>query len=131
MGTSLRALIVDDDPNIRLMCRLNMQADGLSVAEAADGQEALDLMGNWLPDVVITDLAMGRLDGAGLIRAMRSDDALTGIPVIVMTAFSLRDMDPVVRREAHSVFTKPFSYTALSSAIRAAAAMPDQLGQHR
>ena len=123
MDTSLRALIVDDDPDIRLMCRLNMQAEGITVAEAGDGREALATLGAWRPDVVVTDLAMGGLDGAGLIRAMQADDELARIPVIVVTAFPLGEMAADARRAAHSVFTKPFSYTALSSAMHAAVAV--------
>jgi two-component system sensor histidine kinase/response regulator len=82
-----RVLLVEDEPDLRETLRDALEAKSFRVATAANGQEALHLLGSQPPpDVVIFDLAMPILDGNGLYRKMQADPRLANIPVLVSTA---------------------------------------------
>ncbi|WP_454743861.1 response regulator [Cupriavidus necator] len=79
-------LLVDDDHLLLQGCSLLLKSLGFSVIVASDGSKALDLARSTRPAIVVTDLNMPGLDGAGLCRAIRADELLKGIPLIVCTA---------------------------------------------
>ena len=83
MIVQARVLVVDDDAEIRTLLSRHLRRLGYTVEEAGDGEEALALVGKVVPDVVVTDMAMPRLDGLGLLKALRSTDP--DLPVIVLT----------------------------------------------
>ena len=76
-------LIADDNRLMREFCCEALDGKALRLLTAVDGQEALALAEAWIPDVLITDVAMPRLDGFGLIRALRR--LYPNMPIIVMT----------------------------------------------
>lgn len=78
-----RLLIVDDDPEIRRLLSRRLGRMGYMVQEAGNGEEAVTLARKAVPDVVITDMTMPRLDGLGLLEELRSVDP--DLPVIVLT----------------------------------------------
>jgi len=78
-------LVVDDSPDIRTFVA-RVLADLGTVVEAEDGAAALDVARDLVPDLVVSDLMMPRLDGLGLIEALRRDPALDHIPVVMLTA---------------------------------------------
>jgi signal transduction histidine kinase/DNA-binding response OmpR family regulator/ligand-binding sensor domain-containing protein len=78
-------LVVDDHPDVRAYVARQLGRH-YRVAEAADGAQALALMRETVPDLVVSDLAMPVLDGLGLVRAVRSDPELEFVPVILLTA---------------------------------------------
>ncbi|MDD5558481.1 response regulator [Candidatus Methylomirabilis sp.] len=78
-----RVLLVDDEPDIRRLLSRYLGRLGYIVQEAADGEAAVALVKAAIPDVVITDMAMPRLDGLGLLEQLRRLDP--GLPVIVLT----------------------------------------------
>lgn len=81
--TGARILLVDDEPEIRRLLSRHLQRLGYTVREAGDGEEAVALATAEIPDVVITDMAMPRLNGLDLLEQLRSMDP--GLPVIVLT----------------------------------------------
>lgn len=82
----MHILIVDDDEDIRAVLGLILRAQGHRVDEAADGMDALArLRRGREPGLVLLDLMLPRLDGEGLIRAMRNDPRLAGIPVCIVS----------------------------------------------
>src|SRR6476646_5173529 len=81
-----RVLVVDDEPAIRLLCRVNLQAEGFSVKEAADGAAAMALAREWLPDLILLDVMMPGEDGFAVAERIRDDPALTGVRVLFLTA---------------------------------------------
>lgn len=83
MSVQGRVLVVDDEVEIRTMLVRRLQRAGYTVDEAGDGEEALALVDKNLPDVVVTDMSMPRLDGLGLLQALRTKDP--ELPVIVLT----------------------------------------------
>ena len=89
-------LVVDDDPRLLDVLRRLLQRDGYDVACAASGAEALGLLREFRPDLVILDWMMPGLDGAEVLRRMGADAATAAMRVIVYTASD----DPQVEREA-------------------------------
>ena len=83
MSVQGRVLVVDDEVEIRTLLSRRLRRAGYAVEEAGDGAEALELVDKEVPDVVVTDIAMPRLDGLGLLKRLRSKDP--ELPVIVLT----------------------------------------------
>jgi CheY-like chemotaxis protein len=82
-------LLVDDDDVARHVVRRMIERDGHTVQEAADGKAALDALEEGLiPDCIVLDLMMPRVDGVGVLRRMRSDPRWHHIPVVLMTALN-------------------------------------------
>jgi DNA-binding response OmpR family regulator len=84
-------LIVEDMPAVREPIALVLQRAGFATRTAANGREALDLIGAERPDLVILDLAMPVMDGPALLRELRARPATADLPVIVMTATTDRE----------------------------------------
>lgn len=112
-----RVLVVDDEPQITRVLRTTLSAQGYDTRVANDGEMALELMKNWTPQVVITDLAMPNLDGVGLCRKLRQ---ISQVPIIVL---SVRGQDrskvEALDAGADDYVTKPFSMNELLARIRA------------
>ncbi len=81
-----RVLVVDDDPDIRLVLQELLTEEGYQVETASDGLTALGLLHQApLPDIILLDLAMPGMNGGAVVKAIRSDPALRGIPVVIVT----------------------------------------------
>lgn len=83
-----RLLIVDDSPVMRSFVRRSIEIAGLQVdrwLEAGHGREALEKLDTEAVDLVLTDINMPVLDGEGLLRAMRADERLRQVPVVVVS----------------------------------------------
>ena len=111
-----RVLVVDDDPSIRQLLARELALAGYDALPAADGDEARSLFVEQSPDLVITDLAMPRMDGFGLLAAIRAVDQT---PVIVLSVRAEED-DKVRALElgADDYVTKPFSARELLARVR-------------
>ena len=83
-----RVLVVDDESEIRELCRVNLEFEGFEVLEAANGFEALKTVREKHPDLVFLDLMMPGMDGWDVLRAIKEDDNTAHIPVILLTAKS-------------------------------------------
>ncbi len=88
-GTGRTALVVDDDSDIRLSIQVALTADGWNVEEAKDGQEALEHLMRKLPDILILDLLMPGKTGFDVIEEIRNNDALSPLPILVLTGKEL------------------------------------------
>ena len=130
-------LIVDDDPDMRIYlkrCLRNMCHEIGPVLEAGDGAAALAQARQTNVDLIISDVVMPRMDGIALIRALRSDEALAHIAVILVTGeLSSRD----VREQAGSagfvdILAKPFNTDKLCAKVRKllSRAPPRGRGEH-
>jgi two-component system KDP operon response regulator KdpE len=112
-----RILVVDDESQITRVLRTTLSAQGYDIRVANDGEMALELMKNWAPHVVITDLAMPNMDGVELCRQVRKTSA---VPIIVL---SVRGQDrtkvEALDAGADDYVTKPFSMNELLARIRA------------
>ena len=81
-----KILIVDDEPDFIQMLRLRLEDEGYAVDSATDGQEGLIKARNFKPDVILLDILMPGKDGYTMLRELRLDGEVRGIPVIVTTA---------------------------------------------
>ena len=89
-GSELKSvLVVDDDVDMRFMLKLLLERGGYEVSEAGDGLAALHAVKASMPDLVLTDLRMPIMDGAELIEKLRSDEATSSLPIILITAFAV------------------------------------------
>lgn len=79
-------LVVDDSNTTRTLERSILESHGYRVEVAVDGRDALDRLAGMVPDVVVSDLDMPRLDGFGLLAAIRSDSRLGGVPVVLVSS---------------------------------------------
>lgn len=100
-------LVVDDDADIRDSLALALELDGYRVAVARNGLEAWELLARQVPRLVLLDLGMPVLDGAGLLSLIREDARLRALPVFVVTAFTTLAAD--VRARASGCLHKPFA----------------------
>ena len=82
----MRLLLVDDEPGLRSAVQAYLEDEGFDVTTAVDGEDGFAKAQQMLPDVVISDVMMPRLDGYGLLNKLRSDERLGGTPVIFLTA---------------------------------------------
>jgi CheY-like chemotaxis protein len=106
-GEGRSVLVVDDDPTIRELVEVLLVGEGYRVRTAVHGGEALDLLRGWCPDVIVLDMLMPILDGAGFLAARQASPRLRRIPVIVMSAsFKLRQAGE--RSDASALLPKPF-----------------------
>ena len=104
-----RVLVVDDEPDVLLLCRLNLQQRGHEMLEAADGSAALALARDRHPDVIVLDLMLPGMSGYDVLEALQRDEDTTDIPVLVLTAKSLRaDRERSHGLGAAAFLTKPF-----------------------
>lgn len=78
-------LIVDDDPDILEGITTVLETQPYRLATARDGKECMEMMAQGLPDLLILDLLMPRMDGWGVIREMRSEPRYTQVPIMVLT----------------------------------------------
>lgn len=104
-----RVLVVDDEPDVLLLCRLNLQQRGHELLEAADGSTALEIARELHPDVIVLDLMLPGISGYDVLEALKRDPETTNIPVLVLTAKSLRaDRERSHGLGASAFLTKPF-----------------------
>jgi DNA-binding NarL/FixJ family response regulator len=82
----VRLLLVDDEPGLRTAVQAYLEDEGFQVTTAVDGEDGWTKAQDLLPDLVISDVMMPRLDGYGLLRRLRDDERLGGTPVIFLTA---------------------------------------------
>jgi DNA-binding response OmpR family regulator len=114
-----RVLVIDDEAPIRLLCRVNLEAEGMHVLEAADGARGLDLARDDQPDVVLLDVMMPGLDGWRVAEELLEDDRTRGIPIIFLTARAeFRDRARGLDIGGVDYVTKPFNPLELAPLVR-------------
>jgi len=114
-----RVLIVDDDAPIRLLCRVNLEAEGMEVVEAHDGADGLEKARAVEPDVVLLDVMLPQLDGWRVAEALLEDPVTGAIPIVFLTARAeLRDQARGLEIGGIDYITKPFHPIELAKVIR-------------
>jgi len=114
-------LIVDDMLTLRQSARIILERQGYVVAEAGDGQEALQKISESRPDLVLLDLMMPTMSGLDVLEHIAADKALRGLPIIVLTAVAdRRQMHRLIEMGVADYLLKPFTPNALLSQVRRA-----------
>ena len=112
-----RVLVVDDEPQITRVLRTSLSSQGYDIRVANSGEMALEIMKDWSPNLIITDLSMPSVDGVQLCRAVR---AVSQVPIIVL---SVRDKEQqkveALDAGADDYVTKPFNMNELLARVRA------------
>jgi DNA-binding response OmpR family regulator len=116
MATS--ALIIDDEAPIRLMCRVNLEAEGIEVLEAENGSTGLALAKSHHPDVILLDVMMPGLDGWQVAEQLLDDADTNRIPIIFLTARAeFRDRARGLDIGGVDYITKPFNPVDLAGFV--------------
>ena len=110
---------VDDSPSMRMLLKQALASRGYEVSQSEDGQQALEWLADNQPDLVITDINMPRLDGFGLIEAMREMECHRDRPILVLTTESSDEKKARARQAgATGWIVKPFDPEKLAEAVR-------------
>jgi DNA-binding response OmpR family regulator len=113
-----RILIVDDQPDIRLMCRVNLHLEGYEVIEAVDGETGLAAVAEFKPDLVLLDVMMPGVDGWQVLETMKAAASTRDIPVVLLTARVQREDE--IRGwslGAADYLSKPFNPSTLTEVV--------------
>ena len=114
-----RVLVIDDESPIRLLCRINLEAEGMEVLEAANGPSGLDTARAVRPDVILLDVMMPGLDGWHVAEELLDDDRTEEIPIVFLTARAeLRDRARGIDLGGVDYVTKPFNPVDLAPLVR-------------
>jgi DNA-binding response OmpR family regulator len=114
-----RVLVIDDEPPIRLLCRVNLEAEGMEVLEAADGPSGLAKAKSRRPDVILLDVMMPGLDGWRVAEELLEDPTTQEIPIIFLTARAeFRDRARGLDIGGIDYVTKPFNPVELAPLVR-------------
>jgi two-component system alkaline phosphatase synthesis response regulator PhoP len=109
-----KILIVDDEPNIVMSLEYTFKKNNFEVFIARDGQEALDILKNALPDIIILDVMMPNVDGYNTLEQIKSDARLQHTKVIFLSAKNKeKDIEKGLALGANLYMTKPFSVKKL------------------
>ena len=117
-GTKRRILIVDDEPSIAKILRKQMEVAGFEVQVAVDGREGLAKVKEWKPELVILDVMLPKMNGHEVCAAVKQDEAVKQIPIIMLTAKAQRqDQDEALKHGAEGYLTKPFQLDELLAKV--------------
>ena len=117
-GKKFLILVVDDSADNVAVLSLDLQQEGYRVVTATDGEEAVSVAAYTLPNLILMDISMPRLDGLGATRRIRENEALQNIPIIAVTAFGTEGF----QRAAYDVgvagyLTKPIDFRRMHQLI--------------
>lgn len=114
----MRILVIDDERDVLMMCRVNLEFEGHEVVDASDAEEGLRLARETLPDVIVLDLMLPHRDGFWVLERLQERDPTRGIPVVLLTAKTAEeDQARGWQAGADEYVTKPFSPAALGEAV--------------
>lgn len=115
-----RVLVVDDDPVIQNLLRVNFEMEGYEVIIASDGVEGLERVRTHNPHVVVCDIMMPHMDGLSVARELKADPATAHIPILLLSA-KAQEADVRAGQEAGAddYVTKPFDPLSLLERVEA------------
>lgn len=117
--TASSVLVVEDDPAIVELLQTQLERAGFHVESAADGEEGLTKAYDTLPDVIVMDLSMPRIDGFEMLRQLRAQRAFRDTPVLVLSARSSRtEVIKALDLGAQDYVVKPFDGANLTKRVR-------------
>ena len=113
-----KILVIDDESSLLEMLSIRLEANNYRVVTASDGQEGLDKAHSELPDLIILDLMLPKLDGYQVCRALKLDEKYKQIPIIIFTARAQEsDIKAGMEAGADAYITKPFEPDVLLTKV--------------
>jgi DNA-binding response OmpR family regulator len=113
-----KVLVIDDEAPIRLLCRVNLEAEGVEVVEAADGPAGIEAAERERPDVVLLDVMMPGLNGWSVAERLLENEKTRDIPIVFLTARAdIRDRARGMDVGGLDYITKPFNPVELASLV--------------
>lgn len=113
-----KILLVEDNPATMEVMQQELEVLGYDVAVAKDGAEAVEMAGSELPDLIIMDMLMPKMDGSEAAARIRKNPKTQAIPILAATAKALpEDRDICLASGCDDYIAKPFSYRELHAAI--------------
>ncbi|HLB19298.1 MAG TPA: response regulator [Gaiellaceae bacterium] len=113
-------LIADDDPDILELVGFRLERAGYEIMRATDGEEALQLISERVPDLAVLDVMMPKVTGYEVTRRLRDNEATNGVPVILLTArVQEADVERGFEVGADDYLKKPFSPQELRARVQA------------
>lgn len=120
-----RVLIVEDEPENRLLLNMILDVEGYEVIETEDGPSALAAAAAQAPDLILLDVMMPGMNGFAVFERLRADPGMRRIPVIMLTALAQRtDVERAVEMGVEGYVTKPFEPAELLQAMEKALQKP-------
>lgn len=118
--SAIRLLYVDDDDDIREIAMLCFEFDGgFETRDCASGREAIGLVSDWQPDIILLDVMMPDMDGPDTLRALRDLPGTAAVPIVFITARTHTDeVDRFLALGARGVIAKPFHPATLAGDVR-------------
>ncbi len=119
MAGKPKVLVVEDEAALAKVLKMRLEIEGFDVRAAGDGQEAMEMIAQQRPDIVVCDLMMPVMDGKQVTQAIKSDKKLKSIPVLILSALKRQqEMDELKRLGADDFAAKPFDSKELTARIR-------------
>ncbi len=129
MSATPRVLVVDDNAMNLVLAQTVLEADGLTVAAAANATEALAMLARFAPDLILMDIQLPGLDGLALTRLLKADPATRHIVVVAFTAFAMRGDEERMRSAGcDGYISKPIDVHRLAAQVRACLEAARQAG---
>jgi CheY-like chemotaxis protein len=114
----IKILVAEDNPVNRELLRELLEGRGYTVLEAGDGQQALQMAEEALPDMLLLDLGMPVLDGYATVRKIRENPRLANLPVVAVTAYAMRgDREKIMDSGFDGYLSKPINAALLQEEI--------------
>jgi CheY-like chemotaxis protein len=114
----IKVLIAEDNAVNRELLRELLEMRGYTVEEACDGQEALHMIGQMEPDILLLDIGMPLLDGFAVVRKIRENPRLAALPVVAITAYAMQgDRERILSSEFDGYLSKPVNARALAQEL--------------
>jgi DNA-binding NarL/FixJ family response regulator len=131
-GNHRRLLLIDDDPNLILLVKDYLEFRGYEVITAENGREALEVLEQDVPDMIICDVMMPEMDGYSLVSAIRSDPKTSWIPVLFLSAKGQsQDRVKGLNIGADVYMVKPFEPEELVAQVESSLKQASRLIQHK
>jgi len=114
-----KILIVDDEPDVVTMLKIRLESNNYDTITAQNGQEALKKIEKEMPDLVVLDIMMPKIDGYALFKILRSNQKYNNIPVIILTAsVEIEDVKKCIAEGVEAYLRKPFKPETLLGIIK-------------
>ena len=114
-----RILICDDDPVILRLLQVNLELEGYEVLLAHDGEEAYRVASKEVPDLIILDIMMPKMDGYQAVEALKENEDTAGVPVVFLSAKAQQsDIDRGLKHGVSDYVTKPFDPSELLEVVQ-------------